>query len=82
MTNQVELQSDPLDDTSDSLTLSETLRLLVEELHGCAATLRETHELVAPQLDELERRYPNAVLMRAPKDGQRGLGSAQGRDTA
>jgi len=82
MTNQVEMQSDPLEDKPDSLTLSETLQLLVEELHGCAATLRETHELVAPQLDELERRYPNAALMRAPKDGQRGLGSAQGRDSA
>jgi hypothetical protein len=78
MVNQTEL----LEEVPDTLSLSDTLRLLVEELHGCAATLRETHELIAPQLDELERRYPNAAQARAPRDGQRSLGSAQGRDPA
>ncbi len=55
------------------LTLSETLHLLVKELTQCAETLRETHELVAPQLAELEKRYPNA---HAYNDDKRSLGRA------
>jgi hypothetical protein len=63
----------------EDLTLSETLRLLAEELTNCTDTLRETHNLIAPQLEELERRYPNAVTL---SDDQRSLGRAQGRDSA
>jgi hypothetical protein len=63
----------------DDLTLAETLRLLAEELTNCTRTLRETHNLIAPQLEELERRYPKAVM---PSDAQRSLGRAQGRDSA
>jgi hypothetical protein len=63
----------------EDLTLSETLRLLAEELTNCTDTLRETHNLIAPQLEELERRYPNAVIR---SDDQRSLGRAQGRDPA
>ena len=63
----------------EDLSLSETLRLLAEELTNCTDTLRETHNLIAPQLEELERRYPNAVT---PSDDQRSLGRAQGRDPA
>lgn len=47
----------------DNLTLSETLHLLVKELTQCAETLRETHELVSPQLEELEKRYPSALTI-------------------
>ena len=63
----------------EDITLSETLRLLAEELTNCTDTLRETHNLIAPQLEELERRYPNAVRL---SDDQRSLGRAQGRDPA
>jgi hypothetical protein len=63
----------------EDVTLSETLRLLAEELTNCTDTLRETHNLVAPQLEELERRYPNAVK---PSNDQRSLGRAQSRDPA
>lgn len=63
----------------EDITLSETLRLLAEELTNCTDTLRETHNLIAPQLDELERRYPNAVRL---SDDQRSLGRAQSCDPA
>lgn len=76
------IKSEPPEELPDGYALSETLRLLVAELHGCAATLRETHNLIAPQLDELERRYPNALALRTPDDGQGSLGGAQGRDPA
>ena len=62
-----------LDDFPANLTLSETLQKLVRELSHCVETLRETHELVAPQLAELEQRYPNA---RTKCDDQRSLGRA------
>ena len=55
------------------LTLSETLQMLVRELTHCAETLRETHEIVSPQLAELERRYPMA---RTQHNDQRGMGRA------
>ncbi len=61
------------DELPADLTLSETLQMLVRELTHCAETLRETHEIVAPQLAELERRYPSAPL---PSDDQRSLGRA------
>ena len=63
----------------EDLTLTETLRLLAEELTHCTDTLRETHDLIAPQLEELERRYPHAAK---PSDDQRSLGRAQGRRPA
>jgi hypothetical protein len=47
--------------------------MLVTELSQCAETLRETHELVAPQLEELEQRYPNALTKH---NDQRSLGRA------
>lgn len=56
-----------LDDFPADLTLSETLQKLVRELSHCVETLRETHELVAPQLTELEERYPNALTKRSHK---------------
>ena len=62
-----------LDDFPADLTLSETLQKLVRELSLCVETLRETHELVAPQLAELEQRYPNALTKR---DDQRSMGRA------
>ena len=61
------------DELPADLTLSETLQMLVRELTHCAETLRETHEIVAPQLAELERRYPNAPRI---SDDQRSLGRA------
>jgi hypothetical protein len=62
-----------LDDFPEDLTLSETLQKLVRELSHCVETLRETHEIVSPQLAELEKRYPNALTKR---DDQRSLGRA------
>ncbi len=62
-----------LDDFPADITLSETLQKLVRELSNCVETLRETHELVAPQLAELEQRYPNALTK---PDDQRSLGRA------
>jgi hypothetical protein len=62
-----------LNDLPADLTLSETLHKLVQELSHCVETLRETHELVAPQLAELEQRYPHA---RTKRDDQRSLGRA------
>ncbi len=56
-----------------NLTLSDALLMLVTELSQCAETLRETHELVAPQLEELEKRYPNALTK---SNDQRSLGRA------
>lgn len=61
------------DELPADLTLSETLQMLVRELTHCAETLRETHEIVSPQLAELERRYPSAFMT---SDDQRGLGRA------
>ncbi len=52
---------DPEETVPKDLTLSDTLRLLAEELANCTETLRETHNLIAPQLEELERLYPNAL---------------------
>ena len=43
------------------MSLADTLRRLAEELNHCSHTLRETHSLVAPQLDELEKLYPKAL---------------------
>ncbi|MBS1808569.1 MAG: hypothetical protein JST84_10300 [Acidobacteria bacterium] len=65
--------SDLPEDLPTDLTLSETLQMLVRELTHCAETLRETHEIVSPQLVELERRYPMA---RTKSDDQRSLGRA------
>jgi hypothetical protein len=62
-----------LDDFPEDLTLSDTLQRLVRELSHCVETLRETHELVAPQLAELEQRYPNALTQ---SNDQRSLGRA------
>lgn len=76
------INTSPADETPDNATVSETLRLLVQELNDCAETLRETHDLISPQLDELERRYPNAVARRMARDGQGSLGSTQGSDPA
>jgi len=67
------------DAVPEDITLAETLRLLAEELTHCTETLRETHHLIAPQLEELERRYPHAI---APSDDQRSLGRAQSSDSA
>ena len=61
------------DELPDGLTLSETLQMLVRELTHCAETLRETHEIVSPQLAELEQRYPR---LGATRDDQRSLGRA------
>lgn len=63
----------PPEDFPVDLTLSETLQMLVRELTHCAETLRETHELVSPQLAELERRYP---IILTKSDDQRSLGRA------
>jgi hypothetical protein len=38
-------------------SLGDALRRLADELNRCSQTLRETHNLVSPQLDELERKY-------------------------
>ncbi len=38
-------------------SLADALRRLADELNHCTDTLRETHDLVAPQLDELERKH-------------------------
>jgi hypothetical protein len=66
-----------LDDFPEDLTLSETLQKLVRELSHCVETLRETHEMVSPQLAELEKRYPNALTKRPQQtDDQRSLGRA------
>jgi hypothetical protein len=62
-----------LDDFPEDMTLSETLQKLVRELSHCVETLRETHELVAPQLTELEQRYSNSLTKH---DDQRSLGRA------
>jgi hypothetical protein len=67
------------DDLPADRTLTETLQMLVRELTHCAETLRETHELVAPQLAELERRYPTAA---ANSDDERSLGRASSSYTA
>jgi len=75
MTRKLEIQ----DAVPEDLSLSETLRLLAEELTNCTDTLRETHNLIAPQLEELEKRYPNAVTS---SDDQGSLGRAQGRASA
>jgi hypothetical protein len=64
------------DDLPDGLTLSETLQMLVRELTHCAETLRETHEIVAPQLAELEQRYPRLGTTSPTHDDQRSLGRA------
>lgn len=61
------------DELPADLTLSETLQMLVRELTHCAETLRETHEIVSPQLAELERRYPRVGTT---SDDQRSLGRA------
>lgn len=68
----METQKDSLANSPTELTLSETLQLLVKELTQCAETLRKTHELVAPQLAELEKRYPNAL---AGDNDKRSMGS-------
>jgi hypothetical protein len=66
-----------LDDFPEDLTISDTLQKLVRELLQCVEALRETHELVAPQLAELEERYPNALTKRPHQnDDQRSLGRA------
>lgn len=65
------------DDFPEDLTLSETLQKLVSELSQCVETLRETHELVSPQLAELEQQYPNALTKRQyQNDDQRSMGRA------
>ncbi|MFN7927264.1 MAG: hypothetical protein U0Y68_04850 [Blastocatellia bacterium] len=61
------------DELPEGLTLTETLQMLVRELTHCAETLRETHEIVAPQLAELEQRYPR---LGPTHDDQRSLGRA------
>lgn len=38
-------------------SLADALRRLADELNHCTETLRETHDLVAPQLDELEKKH-------------------------
>lgn len=43
------------------LSLADALRSLAEELNHCSQTLRETHQLVAPQLDELEQHLGKAA---------------------
>ena len=62
-----------------NLTLSDALMMLVTELSQCAETLRETHEMVAPQLEELEKRYPNALTK---NHDQRSLGRASSSNPA
>ncbi len=62
-----------------NLTLSDALMMLVTELSHCAETLRETHELVSPQLEELEKRYPNALTK---YNDQRSLGRASSSNPA
>ncbi len=42
-------------------SLADTLHRLAEALNHCAHTLRETHDLVAPQLDELEKPDPGLM---------------------
>lgn len=72
-----DLSPNLLDDFPEDLTLSETLQKLVRELSQCVETLRETHELVSPQLAELEQRYPNALTNRQyQNDDQRSMGRA------
>ncbi len=73
MEQKPDLLPNLLDDFPEDLTISDTLQKLVRELLHCVETLRETHELVAPQLAELEQRYPNALTK---YNDQRSLGRA------
>ncbi len=53
MLSQQSLENIIPQDTS----LVDALHRLAEELNHCSHTLRETHDLVAPQLDELEKHH-------------------------
>lgn len=44
------------------LSLADTLRRLAEELNQCSNTLRDTHDLVSPQLDEFERQHAGTAI--------------------
>jgi hypothetical protein len=45
--------------SSEEPSLPEVLQRLAEELTQCTETLRKTHELVSPQLETLEKRFPD-----------------------
>lgn len=44
------------------LSLADTLHRLAEELNRCSSTLRETHELVSPELEEIEQQQTGKAV--------------------
>jgi hypothetical protein len=61
-------QRSPENTVPQETSLADALRRLADELNRCSQTLRETHDLVSPQLDELERKYTGHPT--APGDNQ------------